>query len=460
MADLDPTLQRWFEKQRGVTTETLERWGVYSEGKDKLIFPWPHNEKIREGTLTGERKMRWRDVNPERSMYGVGHEPEDVQSAFIVEGETDTMRLDQALRSAGKDTAAVYGLSGSSWWLPEFASVFAKPDRVYVIIDNDDPYTDKGQKAVEAGNKGWLEIRRSLGPKAVRVYLPQGVKDVCEFFDAYDIEGTDAGIEALSTLCRGVATGRLNFNYLDMTQPIPEYDFLVDDWICQGDVVLAFGPPGSGKSMAAMALAVAVANGEELWLGKKVNHQGPVVHLDQENPLDVFLNRYAQLGLSPEGRDRFHPLWHQGIRLDMHGDAFMEDMLNLRPQLIILDSLSKIHGAKENDSGEMSAVFRDYIIPLARDTGAAVLLLHHVIKGNEGTSFERVRGSSSIPADIDFGMDFRPTGIKDQFRVIPFKPRRGQGASPIEALIEDYGTWPSGIKKTRIEPVMGPAPPM
>ena len=458
MAKLTQQQLRWFEQKRGITAETLERWGVYQEGDDTLIFPWPHNEKIRKGTFSGDRKMNWRTAGPERAMYGADRLPDDLRAVFLVEGETDSMRLDQALRGAGKDTAAVLGLSGVNWWLPEFAPLVAKPERVYVILDNDDPYTNL--KAVESGNKAWLEIRRALGPKAKRVFLPQGVKDVCEFFEAYDIEGTNAGVEALETLCRGASKGRLNFTYLDMTAEPPEYDFLVEDWIAKGDLVLAFGPPGAGKSWAAMALAAAVANGDPLWLGKSVLHKGPVVHLDQENPQDVYLNRYAQLGLNPEGLENLNSLWEQGVRFDVNGDAFMEDMLTIQPTLIVIDSLSKVHNKAENDSGEMAGVFRDYLIPLARTTGAAVLVLHHVIKSPEGSSFERVRGSSSIAADVDFGMDFRPTGIRNEFKVIPYKPRRGQGARSITAQIEDYGFWPSGLKQTRVEPVLGPQSPV
>jgi len=458
MADLTPQQLRWFKQQRGIDADTLARWGVHSEGEDKLIFPWPHNEKVRKGTFSGDLKRTWAKVAPGRALYGTNLAPETVRTAFLVEGETDTMRLDQALRRGGFDDAAVYGLSGNNWWLPEFAKDVSEPERVYVILDNDDPYSNP--TAVANSQKTWLEIRQSVGPKARRVFLPQGVKDICEFFATYDIEGTDTGIEAIQTLCRSNAGGKLHFNYLDMTQPPPEYDFLVEDWFAMSDLVLAFGPPGAGKSWAMKALACAVCNGDQHWLGRAVNHQGPVVYVDQENPQDVFLNRFHQLGLTPEGLENLHPLWMQGIRLDVNGDQLMEDILTIQPKLIVFDSLSKIHNKKENDSGEMAGIFRDSLIPMARSGGAAVVVLHHVVKSTEGGSFERIRGSSSIPADIDFGMDFRMTGVRNEFKLVPYKPRRGQGARSITAQIEDVGHREDGSKITRVEPVLGPEHPM
>jgi AAA domain-containing protein len=80
--------------------------------------------------------------------------------------------------------------------------------------------------------------------------------------------------------------------------------------------------------------------------------------------------------------------------------------LDYNPTLIVLDSLTRIHTQDENAVGAMSALYNDGIKPLARETGAAVVLIHHTNKGQR-SSYTRARGSSDIVYAMDGGIDAR-----------------------------------------------------
>ena len=55
----------------------------------------------------------------------------------------------------------------------------------------------------------------------------------------------------------------------------------------------------------------------------------------------------------------------------------------------------------------MSALYNDGIKPLARETGAAVIVIHPTNKG-QGSAYVRARGSSDIVYAMDAGIDVRP----------------------------------------------------
>src|SRR5690606_6931666 len=69
--------------------------------------------------------------------------------------------------------------------------------------------------------------------------------------------------------------------------------------------------------------------------------------------------------------------------------------------LIVFDTQSKALGMEdENDNSEanrMAILLRR----LARETGAAILLIHHTKKGDGGKKVHKGRGASAIAGDVD-----------------------------------------------------------
>lgn len=407
----------WFASERGITRDTLDTFNVSVRSDGAVVLPYSEGEKVRKGIPSGEREFFFTPglKPPLYSSHNSG-----TSDAFLVEGETDTMRLWQELGGA----ADVWGLSGINGWRDDMADAFVDADRVWVVLDNDKDYN------VEARvDSAWRDIRSSLGPKAKRIRLPKDVKDVCEFFTTYDLD-------VLRLLCSHTPIGASRYRPLDLTADPPPVKWLVENMICLGDIHLLMGEPGLGKSWLTMSLALAVAKGEPTWLGRNVHEQGRVLYVDEENPEDLIFDRFRKLGMTGSDAQQIRYLNNQGIRLDRKADELVDEALEFAPTLIILDALRRIHTDDENSAGAMALLFNNGIRPLARDTGAAVVLIHHANKSDSNSSYKRSAGSGDITAGIDSGFDVRAAGI-NQLYVANFKSRRKQQGEVLHVKIHD-----------------------
>jgi RecA-family ATPase len=212
----------------------------------------------------------------------------------------------------------------------------------------------------------------------------------------------------------------------------------VDELICKGDITMMIGEPGVGKSWLSMSLAIAVAEGTQQWLGRRVdagNHR--VLYVDEENPEALIPHRLRKLGLTERGAENVRYLHRQGVRLDRYPDRILDEALDWEPTLIVLDSLTRLHTKDENNAGEVAALFNDGISPLARETGATTLILHHVNKGESNSSFSRARGSGDLSASIDSGLDVRPSDTGGGIYVAHYKSRWIAEGTIIRASITD-----------------------
>jgi hypothetical protein len=120
--------------------------------------------------------------------------------------------------------------------------------------------------------------------------------------------------------------------------------------------------------------------------------------VDEENPIDLVMQRMAALGLEEKYRDNIEYLSFAGVDLINEPELLIEQALDLDPVLTILDSLSKVAlGADENSNTEMTKVFHSGITPLARDVGSAVVAIHHTPSDGR----QKPRGAGAIKASAD-----------------------------------------------------------
>jgi RecA-family ATPase len=216
--------------------------------------------------------------------------------------------------------------------------------------------------------------------------------------------------------------------------PPPEYEWLVKGLICKGDTSLIVGEPNVGKSWISLSLAVAMADNRNTWVGHEVTNHGRVLYIDEENPHDVVYHRLKQLGAT--NLDNLRYLHRQGVRLDRNFDKLLDEAITYEPSMIVLDSLTRFHTKDENNAGEMASLFNDSINVLCRETGAAVIILHHTNKSDSTSSYVRTRGSSDIGAAVDCGIEARKTG-PNKFNLVHFKSRRTQAGGLTKVEICD-----------------------
>ena len=392
---------KWFENERGITSDTLEAFGAYSNSEEWMTFPYDTGERYRK--MADKREFRFSE-GAKVCLFHAQEMPIE-KWAILCEGESDTMRLWQ------EGYTSVYGVPGFNTFREDMLKPLEKYDHIFVILDNDQNYNVRS--TVDAA---WGRMRGMLGSKARRVVLPDTVKDVCEFFQSH----TD---ETFKEIMRLSSAGTYHYKALDLNMPPPEYRWLVDGLVCTGDTTLMVGEPNVGKSWVSLSLAVAMCDEHEKWLGYSMSNYGKVLYVDEENPHDLVYHRLRQLGLSNHENLRY--LHRQGIRLDRNFDKLLDEAVTFEPKMIVLDSLTRFHTQDENNSGAMAGLFNDSINVLSRETGAAVIILHHTNKTASDSSYVKTRGSSDIGAAVDGGIELRKTNhITNEFNLIHFKSRR------------------------------------
>ena len=413
-----PEVLAWFG-DKGISVETVTDFDVTTARDGAVCFPYRDGTKRRYGVHpVGSRSFRWeKGVDP--CLFNL--RDNEKRNIFLVEGETDTMKLRQEV--GDNPDVGVIGLPGIETWGDYMAEDLKSAEQVWVILDNDQDYKVAGRV-----DHAWTQIRLALGKKAKRVYLPNGINDVCEFFETYNLDALRA------ITMREPKPGESRFKVLDLTADPPPVRWVVQDMICRGDIHMLIGEPSIGKSWLTMGMSIAVAGGTE-FLGRDTE-QGRVLYVDEENPEDLIYHRLHKLGLTKELAKNIRYLSNLSIRLDKQADELVTEALDYDPTLIVLDSLTRFHTEDENNAGAMGALFNNALMPLARQTGAAVVVIHHANKTDSNSSYKRSRGSGDITAGADCGYDVRSVAERT-VAVSNYKSRRAAQQDTFYVTIKD-----------------------
>ena len=260
----------------------------------------------------------------------------------------------------------------------------------------------------------------------------------------------------------------------EVNMPIP---WVIEDLIAEGEQMLVFGAPKVGKSQFVLQMAVAVAIGNDFhkWPSSGQETGKKVLYVNLEIGERSFMRRIAdhviaekQLGERPDPKKEIPVDTVKEINGLIEGKLFFSERMRsmgmskdlideilkaendrekvlahpfvkqwhasideIRPDLIIFDTLSKMHSLDERENNAIQAVLslirvistvRAEENPEKRKELAHVIV-HHSRKTSEGSwggehSLDSIRGASSIRAEADVivgifpGKDENPTGVK------------------------------------------------
>ena len=208
-------------------------------------------------------------------------------------------------------------------------------------------------------------------------------------------------------------------------------------WLVEGlwgarSVGVIGGAPKCAKTWLGLDLALSVATGTAC-LGKyAVPEPGPVLVYLAEDALLVVreriegMARHRVLDLGPV---EIHVITAPVLRLDRDRDRtrLWETTKRLRPRLLLLDPLVRLHGIDENHAGEVAELLA-YFRSLQRQFDLSVLLVHHTRKNAAGgvAAGQGLRGSSDIHAFGDSNLYLRRTRehlvLSSEHRAAPASP--------------------------------------
>jgi RecA-family ATPase len=191
-------------------------------------------------------------------------------------------------------------------------------------------------------------------------------------------------------------------------------------WLVEGlwgasSVGVIGGAPKCAKTWLGLDMALSVATGTAC-LGKyAVPEPGPVLVYLAEDALLVVRERIEGMARH-RGLDlaqvEIHVITAPVLRLDRDRDRvrLLETARRLRPRLLLLDPLVRLHGIDENHAGEVAELLA-YFRSLQRQLGLSVLLVHHTRKNAAGgaAAGQGLRGSSDIHAFGDSNLYLRRT---------------------------------------------------
>lgn len=182
----------------------------------------------------------------------------------------------------------------------------------------------------------------------------------------------------------------------------PRVEWLVPGFLPARSVGVLYGPPGSGKSFVALSLALAMAAGHR-WNGTPLS-PSEVLYVIAERA-DVVTEREEAWTLHHRHTipARFSDWkWAPQIATDEDMGILLNKIHELRPRLVVLDTLARcILGKDENSAQDMGPVAENLSrLAEATDRGS-VLVVHHSGKD----AGRGMRGSTALLGAVDYTLE-------------------------------------------------------
>ena len=227
----------------------------------------------------------------------------------------------------------------------------------------------------------------------------------------------------------------------DLKACAAEQAWLVEALWSEQGVGIVGGEPKCGKTFLSLHIAVAVAAGVPC-LRRFPVQTGPVLLFAAEDAPHILRQRLdgiaAASGTALDGLD-LHVIDVPSLRLDepAHQKRLAETVERVRPRLLILDPLVRLHGADENAVREIAPIL-DRLRQLQRRCRTAVLLVHHARKNGGARPGQALRGSSELFAWADNVLVLR----RRQQRILLSSDHRA--AANLQDLHLEIATLPEG----------------
>jgi len=414
-----------------------------NKGKAVITFTW---------CATGPGMAEWRPKAPEHPwpLYGldrIAQRPE--ARVIVVEGEKTALAAEQAFpEMVAVTSGSADSATGADW------NTLAGRD-VTIWQDADDPGAGYALKVAGLLEGVAAAVRLVPLPKAITAWVKPG-KDKPGGWDLADPVPAGVDLAAVLDSAKLVSgTSGREKPFIHPTMPLtklaawivgdvgrmltedpPPVRWLVPELIPARTVGVLAARAGAGKSMLALEIAMGLASGLGV-LGRSVSQEESrgVIFAGLEDDEAEFHRRVCRgIALLEEDSEwtpahrealarRLVPLFPNrasgaSFRLEEQWQTIAQKA-NAIPGgcgLIILDTLSRMADGDENSAKDMRP-FNEAVSALAQATGATVLSIHHLGKGNDSNSDkklwerlhpEALRGSSSIEGAARFVIQMAP----------------------------------------------------
>jgi hypothetical protein len=208
--------------------------------------------------------------------------------------------------------------------------------------------------------------------------------------------------------------------------------FLHGEIFPRGTISMIYGPSGSGKSYLVMYLGAQIALGA--LVHRLETSPGRVLFLSEEmGPPELKLRSEIvwTKEMRTEIRDRFTVKFFSGF--DFGGKDRKNESINdfntictkHKPDIVFVDSLTKIHHEEENSNPRMGQVMQN-LETAARNSNVAIVVVHHMGKAGPEprAGKDKARGASAIMAAMNDALSVECVSAAELRSVIAFEKTR------------------------------------
>lgn len=216
-----------------------------------------------------------------------------------------------------------------------------------------------------------------------------------------------------------------------------ESPWLIHSLWTRAAVGIIGGAPKCCKSWFGLDMAVSVSSATPCLGRFPVECPGPALIFLAEDALASVRARIEALcthrGLLIDKLD-LYVITIPALRLDLHDDqARLEATLAaLKPRLLVLDPLVRLHRRDENSAADIAALL-GFVRELQRTYDAAIALVHHAGKKHHAQPGQALRGSSDLHA---FGDSNAYLARRNGRLILTLEHRSAKSPEPIELILE------------------------
>lgn len=185
--------------------------------------------------------------------------------------------------------------------------------------------------------------------------------------------------------------------------------------LAEGDIGIVGAASGTGKTWLAGELSYSLASGSLLFDAFPLARPCRVMIVDEESSAWLLRRRWLKIlkGHEIEPQDFVDQHWpnlrvyvDNGFSFDNDRtlEALYIEALSFRPDIVLFDTLARVHRRPENDNSEIAKLFEDRIKPFKREFGCALFFLHHLRKPSKDAPNDpasMLRGAGDLKGQLD-----------------------------------------------------------
>lgn len=185
--------------------------------------------------------------------------------------------------------------------------------------------------------------------------------------------------------------------------------------LAEGDVGIIGAASGTGKTWLGAELSYSLVSASPLFDAFTVTRPCRVMVVDEESSAWLLRRRWLQLlkGHQIDSEVFVERYWQNlGVYVD-NGFSFDNDRtlealyieaLTFQPDVVLFDTLARVHRRPENDNSEIAKLFEDRIKPFKREFGCSLFFLHHLRKPSKDAPNDpasMLRGAGDLKGQLD-----------------------------------------------------------